>query len=169
MTSVPHDNAPYAQAPPPERESAWLADPARRYLHGPRLRGAGHDSDAREYALRRAAAADRAALADPAPAALRAAEAAADALWFEDGWDENWEGRSRRGYVRWAYGHWLTATSAPRGGVGGGGVTAAEDGGSAGEADRDAEASSAGEHGRHGEAGQDGEAGSAGEAEDRDG
>ena len=107
---MPHDTAPYAQAPPLEQESAWLADPARRYRRGPRLRGSGSDSPARELALRRAAVADRAALADPAPTVLRAAEETADLLWIEDGWDENWEGRPRREYVRWAYGVWLTAT-----------------------------------------------------------
>ena len=108
---MPHDDtAVYDQAPPLERETAWLSDPARVHRRGPRLRGTGTDSPAREFALRRAAAADRAALADPSAAS--AAEEAADRLWFEDGWDENWEGLSRRGYVRRAYGRWLAATGA---------------------------------------------------------
>ncbi len=108
---MPHDSIPYDRAPSLEREAAWLADATRPYHGAERLRGLGPDSPVREYALREAAAADRSALADPSPAAAASAEAAADRLWVTDGWDENWEDRPRRDYVRWAYARWLGAAT----------------------------------------------------------
>lgn len=103
---MPKDDAHYPAAPPLDEESGWLADPARRYRGRPRARGLGPDSHAREYALRRAAALDRAALREPSDDAVRAAETAAEALWIKDGWDENWEERPPRAYVRHAYQQW---------------------------------------------------------------
>jgi hypothetical protein len=109
VTPVPEDSGDYPTAPALEDELAWLADPGRRYLRRPRQRGIGPDTAPREFALRHAAALDRVALREPAPAAVAAAEAAAEDLWILDGWDENWERSPLRGYVRQAFSRWLAA------------------------------------------------------------
>lgn len=110
VAHVPRDRAAYPSAPPLEAEFAWIADPDRRCAAGPRLRGIGDDSGAREFTLRYAAALDRLALREPSPETEDAAEAAAHGLWIRDGWDENWEDRPVREYVRWAFGRWLEVT-----------------------------------------------------------
>jgi hypothetical protein len=110
VARVSDDPALYPVAPPLDEEFGWLADPARRYRGRERPRGVGPDRPAREYLLRRAAALDRAALRTPTPEAVRAAERAAEALWVEDGWDENWEGVPPRAYVRFTYARWQDAS-----------------------------------------------------------
>lgn len=112
MTTVPKDSGEYPAAPALEDEVAWLGDPDRRYRRKAKQRGIGRDTGAREFALRHAAALDRAALREPGPATVDEAEAAAEELWIMDGWDENWEGRPIREYVRWAFSQWQDVTPA---------------------------------------------------------
>ncbi len=114
VADVPDDSAHYPAAPPLDEEFGWLADPGRAYAGRPAPRGTGPDSHAREYALRRAAALDRAALREASAEAVRAARSAAERLWIEDGWDENWEDRPLRDYVRGAYARWQAVTPAWR-------------------------------------------------------